>query len=113
MNFPQSTKRRPLQPIRAFWDRASSTDFLRYKDRAGLATVVDFDVAITSEETEKSEIGGGVRVLSVFREDGGLEANTLNGSVSRVRFKIPLQLPGGRPHERRQPKRVDSEYDPF
>lgn len=74
--------------------------FATIKHREGVATIIDFDVAISTEESEKVGAGGGIRVLSVIRAEGEVQTNAISGTASRVRFKIPLQLPGG--VERRQ-----------
>ena len=57
------------------------------------ATLVDFDVAITAEDTESAKAGGGIRVLSVLKAEGGLETQAATGSQSRVKFTLPLQIP--------------------
>lgn len=64
--------------------------------KAGLATVVEFDVAIAPEESENGSAGGGIKVISAIRADGEIEATAINSTVSRVHFRIPLQLPAAR-----------------
>lgn len=56
------------------------------------STIVDFDVAITAEESDKAGAKAGVKVFSVqFGVDG--EMASKNATVSRVQFAIPLLLP--------------------
>jgi hypothetical protein len=56
------------------------------------ATPVDFDVAVTANETEGSKVGGGLRVVQIFNAEAGTTSESSNTSVSRVKFRIPLQL---------------------
>ena len=56
------------------------------------STIVDFDVAITAEDTDKIEGGAGVKVLSIqFGAKG--EVSAKDTTVSRVQFAVPLLLP--------------------
>jgi hypothetical protein len=56
------------------------------------STIVDFDVAITAEESDKAEGGAGVKVLSIqFGAKG--EVSSKDTTVSRVQFAVPLLLP--------------------
>lgn len=56
------------------------------------STIVDFDVAITAEDSDKIEGGGGIRVLSIqFGAKG--EAASKDITVSRIQFAVPLLLP--------------------
>lgn len=58
---------------------------------------VDFDVAVTSESTEKSTDGvsGGVRVFDFVHFGGGIkgENSILLQNISRVKFSIPMIYP--------------------
>lgn len=56
------------------------------------STIVDFDVAITAEDSDKANAKAGVKVFSVqFGVDG--EVTSKNSTVSRVQFAVPLLLP--------------------
>lgn len=68
-------------------------DHPRFAANARLkSTVVDFDIAVTAEDSDKVEGGGGIRVLSVqFGAKG--EVSTKDTTVSRVQFAVPLLLP--------------------
>lgn len=58
----------------------------------GIIIPVEFDVAVTEGEAEKADVSGGIKVLEVVRAGGGLQAETENSTVSRVKFKVPLKL---------------------
>jgi hypothetical protein len=53
--------------------------------------LVDFDVATTVEENDKTSGGGSVKVMGI---GGGIEGESTsrNNSESRIKFKIPLIL---------------------
>ena len=56
------------------------------------STIVDFDVAITAEDSDKAGAKAGVKVFSVqFGAEG--EIASKNSTVSRVQFAVPLLLP--------------------
>ena len=69
----------------------AAAGFLYLGYREGYATIVDFDVAVTTEENEAKKAGGGIKVVP-FRVEGGLESGVANTSVSRVSFRLPLKL---------------------
>ena len=54
------------------------------KFSGGYASIVDFDVAVTTEEAENAQASGGIRIVSVFRADGSVESQTANSSVRAV-----------------------------
>lgn len=56
------------------------------------ATPVDFDVAVTATETEGTKAGASVRIVQVFSAGGEASSAVTNTSVSRVKFRLPLQL---------------------
>ena len=68
-------------------------DHARFAASARLkSTIVDFDVAITAEDSDKVEGGAGVKVFSVqFGAKG--EVASKDTTVSRVQFAVPLLLP--------------------
>lgn len=61
-------------------------------DGVNYATMVDFNIAVSAEDSEAAKAGGGIRVVSIFSADGQVESQTSNTSVSRVRFQLPLQM---------------------
>ena len=79
--------------VYAYGEAMASQGFFRTPDGQNIVTI-NFDVAISAEEGERSGGSGGIKVLSVFSAEGGMEQATTNTSVSRVRFPIPLRLPG-------------------
>jgi len=56
---------------------------------------VEFDIAVTATSEEATAIGGGIRVLEIFKVNGDFNEKEAQSSVSRVKFKIPLQLARG------------------
>lgn len=56
------------------------------------AVEVEFDVAVTTTETDGTKGGGGIKVVQFFY--GGIEASksSENQSISRVKYTIPLVL---------------------
>lgn len=63
------------------------------KNRYDTIMPVEFDVAVSAEESESKEGKGGVRVMSFIKADGSIAKETVASSVSRVKFHIPLRLP--------------------
>ncbi|MBB5205379.1 hypothetical protein HNQ51_002698 [Inhella inkyongensis] len=56
------------------------------------STIVDFDVAITAEDSDKAGAKAGVKVFSVqFGAEG--EITSKNSTISRVQFAVPVLLP--------------------
>jgi hypothetical protein len=53
---------------------------------------VEFDVAVTAGDSEKSGVGGGV-TLSVLSFGAKSESERRDSTVTRVRFSVPLVLP--------------------
>jgi hypothetical protein len=65
----------------------------RFSNSARLkSTIVDFDVAITAEDTDTIEGGAGIKVMSI-QFGGKGEASSKDTTVSRIQFAIPLLLP--------------------
>ncbi|MBX3506939.1 MAG: hypothetical protein KF895_15785 [Parvibaculum sp.] len=59
---------------------------------ANYATLVDFDIALTAEDSENSKFGGGIRVLSFLGADGERSDISKSSSVSRIKFRLPVQV---------------------
>ena len=53
---------------------------------------VDFDIAVSIDEADKSNLNGKINVLSVSL-GGGTETTTKSGSVSKIKFSVPVVLP--------------------
>lgn len=53
---------------------------------------VDFDIAVTVDETDKTKAGGKISVLSIGL-GGDLETSSKTGTNSRIRFSVPVVLP--------------------
>jgi hypothetical protein len=64
------------------------------RDRGTLQPVfmVEFDVAVSADKKAGSEIGGGIRVLEFLSGGAKRSSETQNSTVSRIKFKVPLQL---------------------
>ena len=63
------------------------------KNRHYLIMPVEFDVAVSVEDKDTKGAGGGLKVVSFLKAEGHLEQESISSSVSRIKFKIPLQLP--------------------
>ena len=64
----------------------------RYESEVSYATMVDFDIAVTAAEQDTDDLGGGIRVMSMLNADGGVDKQSANFAVSRVRFSLPLKM---------------------
>lgn len=61
-------------------------------------TAVSFDVAVTATESSDGAAKAGIRVWALeLSAGGGVKAGT--ESVSRIRFEVPIVLPGAEPKE--------------
>ena len=60
-------------------------------DGIDYVTFINFDVAVTTEETGTTKKGGGIKIASIINADGSKENEISNSSVSRIQFKLPLQ----------------------
>lgn len=54
---------------------------------------IDFDIAVTSDESESTTAGAGITVVSIFKAKGEMETGNREQNISRVRFKVPIRLP--------------------
>jgi hypothetical protein len=61
--------------------------------RFGYVQTIDFDIAITRQSGEAGSVGGGVRVVGLSL-GGKREATDNETNVSRIRFSLPVVLPG-------------------
>ena len=53
---------------------------------------MEFDVAVTASSESGDKIGGGLRVLEFFSASGETTSTAANSTVSRIKFRVPLQL---------------------
>ena len=49
---------------------------------------VEFDIAVTVEDSGSKEGGAGIKVLQLFEAGGKVSAETKNSSVSRIQFGV-------------------------
>jgi hypothetical protein len=56
------------------------------------STIVDFDIALTVEDSAKAEGGGGLKVWGIGANVAG-ERSPKDTTVSRIQFSIPILLP--------------------
>ena len=54
---------------------------------------VDFDVAVTSTESNSSGLSGGIKVASIFSIGGEGKNQASEQNVSRIKFKVQIELP--------------------
>jgi hypothetical protein len=65
----------------------------RFSNSARLkSTIVDFDIALTVEESGKTAGGGGLKVAGIGASING-ESSSKDTKVSRIQFSIPVLLP--------------------
>ncbi len=62
-------------------------------DRMGYVQRIEFDIAVTRETGESSGVGGGLKVVGIS-VGGKSEEQSNNSSVSRLRFTLPILMPG-------------------
>ncbi|WP_133249162.1 trypco2 family protein [Abyssibacter profundi] len=67
----------------------------RSDDRTRVVEKVDFDIAVTVHESEKTNAGIRVSVVSIGLGAGG-ESSALSGSNSRIKFTVPMVFPSKR-----------------
>ena len=51
---------------------------------------IEFDVAVSAEETNRKGGKGGVKVLAVFEARGGISHESRNSTVSRITFGVDV-----------------------
>ena len=56
---------------------------------------VEFDVAITTEDSDSGTAGGGVRI-GIVRAGGDLSSSSSTTNASRVKFTVPIVYPSSR-----------------
>jgi hypothetical protein len=56
------------------------------------STIIDFDVAITVESSDKASGGGGLKIAGIGADIKG-ESSTKDTKVSRIQFGVPILLP--------------------
>ena len=56
------------------------------------STIVDFDIALTAEDSSKTAGGGGLKVVGIGANIQG-ESSSKDTTVSRIQFAIPILLP--------------------
>lgn len=54
---------------------------------------VDFDIAVSVNESNTDTIGGGLTVASFFSAGGNSENKNESSAVNRIKFRLPLVLP--------------------
>ena len=56
------------------------------------STIVDFDIALTVEDSSKTAGGGGIKVAGIGASMEG-ESSSKDTKISRIQFGIPILLP--------------------
>ncbi|MBK8816675.1 MAG: hypothetical protein IPN42_14745 [Methylococcaceae bacterium] len=56
------------------------------------STIVDFDIALTVEDSSKTSGGGGLKVAGIGANLEG-ESSSKDTKISRIQFGIPILLP--------------------
>jgi len=65
---------------------------LRNKITGDVVNLIDFDVAVSVNEKDAANGGAGINIAGV-QFGGQLQNETVNQSVSRIKFSIPLTIP--------------------
>lgn len=71
---------------------AAGQDFKYVYENGAHIIDVDFDVAITATESEGSNGGAGLKVVSLFNMGGYTENKIENQTISRIKYTLPLTL---------------------
>jgi len=114
-------RRSPTPRMRCAWDYTWSGDLPQpvapyHPTEDTYSSYIEFDVAVTV--TEGAERKGGIGVAAgIFAIGGQGKTETQSGTVSRIKFSVPVMLPSGknlRPRNRdRLPERAETDFDPF
>ncbi len=83
----------PNPPITGINEGFIQGKFDKNKNRHETIMPINFDIAISAQETSGKDGKVGVKVMSFLKADGSISSEAINGSVSRVNFKVPLRLP--------------------
>ena len=59
---------------------------------SGRFITVDFDVAVTSGEEDKTGLGGKITIANLVNFGGNNEVSIKNTSFSRIQFSVPLNF---------------------
>jgi hypothetical protein len=81
----------PAPSVTGTSDNITNSGFLPLGGRK-YATIVNFDVAITVDESESASAGGGIKILP-FRVEGETGATAAQSSASRIQFPVTLHIP--------------------
>lgn len=60
---------------------------------------VDFDIAVVVDETDKTQAGVKISVMSIGLNGGG-ESTSKAGSTSRIKFSVPVVMPSSQSEQR-------------
>jgi hypothetical protein len=76
------------------WVGAKNGAGIVYYDNSSgeVVKMIDFDVAVTTKEGDKTKAGAGLFV-GPFNFGASGQSDTENGSTSRLKFSVPLHLP--------------------
>jgi hypothetical protein len=53
---------------------------------------VSFDLAITTNNEENTDIGGKISIASIFKAGGEIEKNNSTSNYSRIQFQVPVHV---------------------
>lgn len=54
---------------------------------------IEFDIAVTVNESKSTSAGGGISVASIINAGGKKQTESLEQSISRVKFSVDVLLP--------------------
>lgn len=64
-----------------------------WKYKPHIIMPVEFDIVVTTGSTEKADGSGKIDILNVLSIGGGASEEATAQQTSRVKFRVPLQLP--------------------
>lgn len=62
-------------------------------NQKGRTNPVEFDVAVSSNESKSNSLGGGITVASIFKAKGEKTSANSEQNMSRIKFYVDLKLP--------------------
>ena len=68
--------------------RTESARDMRLVSHKESSQTIEFDIAVTAEDTNRKSGKAGVHVLHLIEGSGDISAETKNGNISRIKFGI-------------------------
>jgi hypothetical protein len=86
-----------INPYVGKWDfEKSPTVYYKNQDEARAVSKIDFDIAVTTSNTQETGGEGGINVYTL-KLGGKLSDKEINESISRIKFSLNVVLPNVEP----------------